>query len=154
MSADYEFVWLRRDEKFPKENGTQLNRKFMLTIVWNPRGFDLIKVPENSRKFNTGYYIAEILELLSQWRSVEAAGKEQKLLVHVDNARPHTTKLSAQYFNENRMKSTPHPPYSRGLAPSDFYLLGYVKRCFASISFDDADQLLVAVEGVLEGIEQ
>jgi hypothetical protein len=83
----------------------------MLTIVWNPRGFHLIKVLEIGRKFNAGYYIAEILEPLSQWRSLEAASNERKLLMHADNARRHTAKLSIQYFNENRMKSAPHPPY-------------------------------------------
>jgi hypothetical protein len=46
------------------------------------------------RKFNSGYYIAEILESLSQWRSIEAAGNEQKLLVQVDYARLYTAKLS------------------------------------------------------------
>jgi hypothetical protein len=46
----------------------------MLTIVWNPRGFHLIKVLEKGRKLNAGYDIAEILEPLFQWRSVEAAG--------------------------------------------------------------------------------
>jgi hypothetical protein len=50
------------------------------------------------RKFNTGYEIAEILEPLSQWRSIEAAGNERKLLVHVENAGPHTAKLSTQYL--------------------------------------------------------
>jgi hypothetical protein len=52
------------------------------------------------------------------------------------------------------MKSASHPPYSPDLAPSDFYLFGYVKRCLAGLSFEDADQLLAAVEGVLEGIEK
>jgi hypothetical protein len=66
----------------------------MFTIVWKPRGFHLIKVLERGCKFNGGYYIAEILEPLSQWRSIEAAGNERKLLVHADNARPHTAKLS------------------------------------------------------------
>jgi hypothetical protein len=48
------------------------------------------------------------------------------------------------------MKSAPHPPYSLDLEPSDFYLFGYVKRCLAGLSFEDADadQLLAAVEGV------
>jgi hypothetical protein len=123
-------------------------------IVWNPPGFHLIKVPEKGRKFNARYYIAEILEPLSQWRSIEAAGNMQKLLVHADNERPHTAKLSAQYFNENRMKSAPHPPYSPYLAPSHFYRFGYVKRCLAGLSFEDAYQLLTAVERVLEGIEK
>jgi ribosomal protein S16 len=29
----------------------------MLTIVWNPRRFHLIKVLEKGRKFNAGYHI-------------------------------------------------------------------------------------------------
>jgi hypothetical protein len=102
-------------------------------IVWNPRGFYLIRVLENSRKFNAGYYIAEIFEPLSQWRSIEAAGNKRKVLVHADNERPHTAKLSTQYLNENRMKSAPYPPYSFDLAPSQFYLFGYVKRCLAGL---------------------
>jgi hypothetical protein len=80
----------------------------MLTTVWNPRGFHLIKVLERGRKFNAGDYLAEILKPLSQRRSIEAAGNEWKLLVHVDNALPHTAKLSTQYFNENQPKSPPH----------------------------------------------
>jgi histone-lysine N-methyltransferase SETMAR len=106
------------------------------------------------RKFNTGYYIAELLKSLSQWSSFGAAGNKRKLSIHADNARPHTAKLSTQYFNENRMKSVPHPPYSPDLAPSDFSLFEHVKRCLPSLSFKDADQLLVTVEGVLEGIEK
>jgi hypothetical protein len=45
-----------------------------------------------------------------------------------------------------------HHPYSRDLSPLDFYLFRYVKRCLACLSFEDADQLLAAVEGVLEGV--
>jgi hypothetical protein len=85
-----------------------------------------------------------ILEPLSQWRSIEAAGNERKSLVHADNARAHTAKLSTRYFNQNRMKP----------ATPDFYLFGNVKRCLAGPSFEDADQLLAAVAGVLEGIEK
>jgi hypothetical protein len=66
----------------------------MLTIVWNPRGFHLIKALEKGRKFNAGYYIAEIFEALSQWCSIKAADNERKLLVHADNVHPHTAKLS------------------------------------------------------------
>jgi hypothetical protein len=74
--------------------------------------------------------------------------------MHADNARPHTAKLSAHYFNENRMKSAPHPPYSPNFALSDFCLFEYVKRRLTSLSFEDGDHLLAAVEDVLEGIEK
>jgi hypothetical protein len=109
----------------------------MLTIVWNPGGFYLIQVLDKGRKCST-----------------ETAGNERKFLVHANNARPHTTKLSTQYFNENRRKSAPHPPGSPDLTPSDFYLFGYVKKCLAGLSFEDADRLLAAVEGVLEALEK
>jgi hypothetical protein len=52
------------------------------------------------------------------------------------------------------MKSGPYPPYSPDLAPSDFYRFGYVKRCLAGLSFEDADQVLAAVKGILERIEK
>jgi histone-lysine N-methyltransferase SETMAR len=114
----------------------------------------LIKDLEKGRKFNADYYLAEILEPLSQWRSIEAASNERKLLVHADNARPHTAKLSTQWFNENRMKSVTHPPYSPDLAPSDLHLFRYVKRCLTGLSFEDTDQPLAVVEGVLECIKK
>jgi hypothetical protein len=50
------------------------------------------------------------------------------------------------------MKSASYPPSSSDLAPSDFYLFGHVKRYLAGLSFEDADQLLTAVEGVLGSI--
>jgi hypothetical protein len=52
------------------------------------------------------------------------------------------------------MKSAPHPPYSPELVPPDFYLFGNIKRCLAGLLFEDADQLLAAVEGVPEGIKK
>jgi hypothetical protein len=101
-STDYEFVWQLQDEKNSRKRTAHNSiEKFMLTIIWNPRVFQLIRVLEKGSKFNAGYYIAKILEPLSQWRSIEAAGNERKLLVHAHNARPHTAKLSTQYFNEN-----------------------------------------------------
>jgi hypothetical protein len=77
LSTDYELAWLPRDENVPeRERHTIQSEKFMLTIVWNPREFHLIKILEKDRKFNAGYYLAEMLELLSQWHSTEAAGNE------------------------------------------------------------------------------
>jgi hypothetical protein len=92
-------------KKFPKENDTQFNRKIHAHDRLESAWFHLIKVLEKDRKFNSGYYIAHILEPLSQWRSIGTAGNERKLLVHADNARPHTVKSSTQYFNKNQMKS-------------------------------------------------
>jgi hypothetical protein len=154
LSTDYEFVRLSRDKKVSERERHTIQSKIHI----HDR-FESARVPfdQGSRKrsqVHTGYFIAEILEPLSECRSIEAAVNERKFLVHANNARPHTAQLSIQYFNENRMKSAPHPPYSPDLAPSDFYFFGYVKRCLAGLSFEDADQIFAVVEGVLEGIEK
>jgi hypothetical protein len=52
------------------------------------------------------------------------------------------------------MKSASHFPYSPNLALSNFCLFGDVKRCLAGLSFEDVDQLLAAIEGILEDIEK
>jgi hypothetical protein len=52
------------------------------------------------------------------------------------------------------MKSAPYPPYSPDLAASDFYLFGYVKRCLTGLSLEEADQLLAAIEDVLDSIKK
>jgi hypothetical protein len=38
--------------------------------------------------------------------------------------------------------------------PLDFYLFGSAKRCLADLLFEEANQLLAVVEGVLEGVEK
>jgi hypothetical protein len=60
LSTHYKFVCLPGDEKvLERERNTIQSNKLMLKIVWNARGFHLIKVLEKGRRFNAGYYIAE-----------------------------------------------------------------------------------------------
>jgi histone-lysine N-methyltransferase SETMAR len=52
------------------------------------------------------------------------------------------------------MKRAPHPAYSPDLAPSDFYLFGYVKQLLAGQEFPDGEALVGAINAILEGIEK
>jgi hypothetical protein len=49
------------------------------------------------------------------------------------------------------MNAALHPRYLPDLALSDFYLFGYLKRCPISRSFEGTEQLLEAVQAILEG---
>jgi hypothetical protein len=62
LSMDYEFVWLPQDEKFPKENDAQFNRKIHAHDRLESARVPFDQGSQKSRKFNAGYYIAEILE--------------------------------------------------------------------------------------------
>jgi hypothetical protein len=72
-------------------------------------------------------YVAKILSPLSEWHASDAPESDRKLIVHADNARPHTASLLIKFVEDNRMKTALHPPHSLNIAPSDFFLLGISK---------------------------
>jgi transposase len=76
------------------------------------------------------------------------------LHVHADNARPHTGKKVTEFLAGNGMKRAPHPPYSQDLAPCDFYLFGYIEGRLTGASFEDPDQLLQAIDAIIQSPEK
>jgi hypothetical protein len=78
-------------------------------------------------KFNAGYYVSEVLTLFSEWWCERGGGDVRKLIVHIDNARPHTATVSQQFMARNEMVIAAHHPYSPNTAPSDFCLFGHMK---------------------------
>jgi hypothetical protein len=46
-----------------------------------------------------------------------------------------------------------HPPYSPDLAPSHFFLFGYIKEHLKGMVFPSAEELLDAIGEVVTGIE-
>jgi hypothetical protein len=66
----------------------------MLVIVWNPRGFHLISVPGQGRKFNAMHSVTEIISPLPEERAYNATESNSKLILHADNGRTHRKTLS------------------------------------------------------------
>jgi hypothetical protein len=79
---------------------------------------------------------------------------DPKLLVHVDNVPLYRPLASANFLHAHGIRKAPHPPYSPDFAPSDFYLLGYVKHCLVGASFADAGDLFEVVGMVLGRIQK
>jgi hypothetical protein len=124
--TDYEQIWLRPGETPPERaRHTIQDRKIMVAITWNPWGFPLIMALPKGRIFNAEYYRDDILAALTQ---LQREDDGRKLVVHADNARAHTAQKCRTFCEENGLRLAPHPPYSPDLAPSDFFLFGYVKE--------------------------
>jgi histone-lysine N-methyltransferase SETMAR len=105
-------------------------------------------------KFSAGHYTTEILERIPNSWKEQGAGRNRKMIIHADSTRPHTAKLSMGFIDANRMTRVPHPPYSPDLALSDCFLFGDVKRQPSECPFEDADDLLTAVQESLDGFEK
>jgi len=76
------------------------------------------------------------------------------LVVHSDNAKPHTAKSTIEFMTHSNLTRAEYPPYSPDIAPSDFYLFGYMKRMLKGNCFSTRDELLNAITSILEGIEK
>jgi histone-lysine N-methyltransferase SETMAR len=62
--------------------------------------------------------------------------------------------ISTSFLEENGMRKAHRPPYSPDLAPSGFYLFGYIKRNLSGTSFDEGEELLSAIVDILDSIEK
>jgi hypothetical protein len=58
------------------------------------------------------------------------------------------------FMNANGMTRVLHPAHSPGLAPPYFFLFENVKRQFSGCSFDHVDDLLTAVEEILDRFDK
>ena len=57
-------------------------------------------------------------------------------------------------MKELGFKRAPHPPYSPDIAPSDFFLFGYVKEQLKGKSFRDGDELFQMISTIINSISE
>jgi hypothetical protein len=80
-------------------------------------------------KYNSSFFCDVVLPGLIQNTSSSSRGKTLKLFfIHFDNASPHNSKQSQECIQASKAKRLPHPVYRPDLAPSDFFLFGYLKE--------------------------
>jgi histone-lysine N-methyltransferase SETMAR len=155
LNTDHELIWLQPDAEIPeRERHTVQSEKVMLTVVWNPSGWHVVTILPKGATFDAAYYISDILTPLAKWRKNQIGSTNRNLIVHSDNARPHIAKKNLEFLKDNSMNRAPHPAHSPDLAPSDFYLFGYIKQVLAGTQFDDRAQLFMRIDGILEGIQK
>jgi hypothetical protein len=89
-----------------------------------------------------------------RWRNEEPGKTGQKLIVHSDNTLPHTARQTLDFIATSGMVQALHLPYLPDLAPSDFYLFGYLKGRLQGQTFEDGDRLFDAIMTLTATIEK
>jgi hypothetical protein len=135
-----------------RERHTIQSEKVMLTIAWNPTGFDLIDFLSRRAKFNGTHDVTNLLSPLAIWREAQIEMTDRKLIVHSDNSGAHTARRALDFLEQNGMERAPHPPYSPDLAPCDFSLFGSVKNLRADREIADVVKLHEAVIAIFDSI--
>jgi hypothetical protein len=112
LKIEHKLIWLQPDEENPeRERHTVQSESVTITMVWNPNGLHLIK---SYRKGSNPTRVTRSFKFLiySQIRRAN-----QKLIMHADDVRPHTAKITLYFMERTAMKRALHPPYSPDFAP-------------------------------------
>ena len=126
----------------------------MITFFWNPNGFLVVEALDDNMVFNADYFRDEILEQINFKSSGDRETLGRSLILHYDNARPHISKKVTEYLDQNDIIRAPQPPYSPDIAPSDFFLFGYMKEKLKGCRFSSKEALLSAIISILEEIPE
>ena len=100
--------------------------------------------------FNRAFFVNVVLaDLFKAIESARPVKRASELRLHIDNARPH---LVDDVVEGNGFARLPHPPYSPDLAPSHFFLFGYLKMRLEGRDFNSDEELFMEASKVLQAI--
>ena len=92
----------------------------MIYMHWAPTG----------QTVNKEYYAEVLREFRKRFRRKRPALlKSGQWYFHQDNEPVHNSILVTDYLTKMGIKTVPHPPYSRDLAPCDFWLFPKLRGC-------------------------
>ena len=122
-----------------------LNKR-MLCIWWDIRGpihFELLKPYE---KLNSERYCQQLDNLKTALQEKRPAMFNRKnIILHHDNARPHTALGTRQKLAELGWEILSHPPYSPDLAPSDYHLFLSLQNSLQCKKFKNEEDIKEAL---------
>jgi histone-lysine N-methyltransferase SETMAR len=129
-------MWIASDAPRPERVRKSIgSKKVMITVAWGLRGFLVIDMLPKGTHYTKQYFIEKILkQIVSQCARCRGPKKAKGIFLHMDNAKVHCVEKELEDYGMSRL---PHPPYSPDLAPSDFFLLGHLKRELEGFTFLD-----------------
>jgi histone-lysine N-methyltransferase SETMAR len=155
LNTDHNRLWLVPGETPPdRERHIIQLPKFISIVLWGVTRFHVVKLLPKGDIFNACYCINEILSKIAFWREGQRGASNRKMIVHVDNARPHPVRSIRQYIESCKMIRPQHPPYSPDLAPSYFSLFGYLNNRLQGQHFETGEDLLAAMIELIGIIER
>jgi histone-lysine N-methyltransferase SETMAR len=119
-------------------------------MVWNQLGFYLVTVLSRRQKLMDQYYINNVVSKICR---IPQSGGRRRVIIHVDNARPHVVKMVKQFMDVHELRAVLHPPDSPDLAPSDFFLFGHVQGALHGSVLETVEELLEDITSILNAIQ-
>jgi histone-lysine N-methyltransferase SETMAR len=106
----------------------------------------LIDLLPRAQTIDSDVYVETLKKLKKRFRRVRPYKDVTKVLLHHDNARPHTGLLTREAITKLQWTVLPHPPYSPDLASSDYCLFSPLKDAIYGKKFEDDEEVISEVK--------
>jgi hypothetical protein len=125
----------------------------MVSAYFSGCGFVSVEFLPMEQKYNPQFFTETVLLYIEE-KLAECHPKLRTTAVHihVDNARPHTSKMSIEKIEGLGFILVPQPHHSTDLAPCDFFLFGSLKQHLEGKHFTREDQVITAVTELFDKI--
>jgi hypothetical protein len=142
-----------REEVPPNAKRMICSKKTMRSAYFSRTGFVSIEFLPQGQNYNPHFFTEIILPSIVENRSVSRPKlKATAANLHINNAKPHNSRLSLQKIEEYGFIRVPQPPHSPSLAPCGFLSFGYLKSQLEGKTFFDENSLKPEVEQLLREI--
>jgi histone-lysine N-methyltransferase SETMAR len=138
-----QFTFKQKAGKF-----TPSTRKVMLTVFWDSQGVLLAHFQKRGENVNSASYCKVLLKIRDSICSKLPGQLARGVLLHHENAIPHTARATQERIQELQWELREHPPYGRDLAPSDFHLFEPLKNSLGDKRFADDEVVETEVRTV------
>jgi transposase len=147
-------MWAQdRDELPPNVKRTISSKKTMVSAYFSRCGFVSVELISMGQKHNSQFFTEMVLPSIeNKLAEYRPKLRTSAAHIHVDNAKPHTSKMSIEKIEELGFILVPQPPCSPDLAPCDFFLFGYLKRLLEGKHLARADHVIAAVREIFDKI--
>ena len=106
-------------------------------------------------RLGLGYYVEVLRKFRKRFcRKKSALFKLGQWHFHYDNAPVHNSILVTDYLTKMSIKTVPHPPYCRDLAPWDFCLFPKLKEKLRGCRYETIEGMKEAVTKVIDTLTQ
>lgn len=124
---------------------SNFSKKTMIIIFWNFQGFFYVDFLKKKETIDSDFIKSKLEILKKKWNEYYPEKRNEKLFLHWDNASSHKSSETYQTVSELGLIELPHPPYSPDIAPSDFFLFGYLKRKLRDWAINSFEDLVFAI---------
>ncbi len=127
--------------------------KVMLTIFWDLQGMVMREFIEDSRGITAQVH----LQLLRRLREKVRCQHPQVWIndtwrIQQDNAPAHRARVVQEWMRNMSTGQVPHPGYSPGLAPSNYWLFNRIKHHLRGHRYDSVQDLCDQIDRIIQNI--